>query len=226
MTITFQRVAVNTMRSMVAEAIRNAIMQGALRPGERIVERKLAAQFEASLSVIREALVELETEGFIVKRRNTATYVTQVTVDDADKVFELRAVLEPFATALAARRATADDIRELREIHDRMRDRAAANDFRGYLHEDYAWHDRVWQIADNEYVRASLARALVPFYAFFAIRCQDPTFDLMADAMEHLKILDALARNDDEAAGARVRDAMAQWRLRPSMYAARDADEG
>lgn len=225
MAITFQKVAVNTMRSVVAETIRKAIMEGELRPGERIVERELAAQFEASLSVIREALVELETEGFIVKRRNTATFVTQVTVEDAEKVFELRAVLEPFATALAARRATADDIGELGEIHDRMCDRAKCNDFRGYLREDYAWHDRLWQIADNEYVRASLARALVPFYAFFAIRCQDPAFDLTADAMEHLKILEALARNDAEAAEAHVRSAMAQWRLRPPIYAAPAPEE-
>lgn len=220
MTITFQKVAVNTMRSIVAEAIRNAIMEGGLRPSERIVERKLAAQFEASLSVIREALVELETEGFIVKRRNTATYVTEVTVEDAGKVFELRSILEPFATSLAAQRATEADISELRQIYTRMCERAAANDFRGYLREDYAWHDRVWQIADNEYVRTSLARALVPFYAFFAIRCQDPAFDLVADANAHLRILDALASHDAAAAEAHVREAMSEWRDRPAVYAA------
>ena len=61
--VTFQKVAVNTMRSIVAGGIRKAILEGALQSGERIVERKLAAQFEASLSVIREALVELEMNG-------------------------------------------------------------------------------------------------------------------------------------------------------------------
>ncbi len=104
MAITFKKVAVSTMRSMVADTIRKAIMEGGLQPGERIVERNLAAQFGASLSVIREALVELETEGFVVKRPNAATHVTQVSIADAEKVFRLRAVLEPHAVAEAAKR--------------------------------------------------------------------------------------------------------------------------
>jgi len=219
LTVTFQRVAVNTMRSIVADAIRKAITDGALRPGERIVERKLAAQFEASLSVIREALVELEMDGFIVKRRNTATYVTQVTVDEAAKVFELRAVLEPYAVAEAARRATETDVRELREILERMLDCARAGDLQGYLREDYTWHDRVWQTADNEYVRASLARALRPFFAFFAMRCPTPPFDMELDAAKHRDMIDAMERHDAGTAESIIRGAMAEWRQRPQVYA-------
>ncbi len=219
MVVTFQKVAVNTMRSIVADAIRKAIMEGALRPGERIVERKLAAQFEASLSVIREALVELEMDGFIVKRRNTATYVTQVTVEDAAKVFELRAVLEPYAIGQAALKAKPADIRDLEEIHAEMHECARQADLSGYLRVDYSWHDRVWQICDNEYIRASLARALVPFFAFFAIRCPTPPFDMVKDAEEHLKIIRALEKNDAITAEGIIRAAMSEWRTRPKVYA-------
>jgi len=217
-TTTFERVSVNTMRGMVAEAIRNAMLDGRLHPGERLVERKLAAEFGASLSVVREALVELETEGFIVKRRNTATYVTRISLEDAVKMFEMRAILEPYAMTEAARKATPADIRELREIYDRMRERARAGDFSGYLREDYRWHERAWRIADNEYVRSALARALVPFFAFFAMRCPDPAFDLMADAGEHLTIMEGLAANDTEAVEKAVRKAMSAWRTRPELY--------
>ncbi len=207
------------MRSIIADAIRKAILEGGLQPGERIVERKLAAQFNSSLSVIREALVELETDGFIVKRRNTATYVAQVTTAEAEKIFEMRAAIEPYAIAEAAKRATPADIQELREIHSRMTQRAQTGDLRAYLSEDYQFHDRIWRIADNEYVRSSLARALIPFYAFFAIRCPDPAFDMQQDAEEHLKILDALAKNDPIAAEACIKSAMPHWRERPVLYA-------
>jgi|YNPNPStandDraft_1061719.scaffolds.fasta_scaffold03174_9 DNA-binding GntR family transcriptional regulator len=219
MTATFPKVSVTTLRSIVAAEIRKAILDGRLQPGERLVERKLSSQFGASLSVIREALVELEMEGFIVKQRNTATYVTRVTLAEAERVFQFRAVLEPYAMAEAAKRATAEDLRELRELYERMRECAAAGDLRAYLRSDYEWHERAWRVAGNEYVRASLARALVPFYAFFAIRCPEPPFDLKADAEAHLPILKALAEGDPAAAEAAVRLAMRMWRTRPASYA-------
>ena len=218
MTTTFERVSVSTMRGMVAAAIRNAMLDGRLQPGERLVERKLAAEFGASLSVVREALVELETEGFIVKRRNTATFVTRISLEDAVKMFAMRGVLEPYAMSEAARKAKPEDIRDLRQIHERMCERASAGDFSGYLREDYTWHDRAWRIADNEYIRSALARALVPFFAFFAMRCPRPAFDLMEDAREHLTIMEGLAANDAEAVEKAVRKAMAEWRTRPEIY--------
>ena len=211
------------MRTLVADAIRKAVLEGQLQPGERIVERKLAAQFGASLSVIREALVELETEGFIVKRRNAATHVVQFTIEDANKMFELRAVLEPYATAQAACRATEQDIQELRQLYAELLHQAQAGDFRAYLRADYLLHDRIWQLAGNEFIRATLRRVMIPLSALFAIRCQEPAFDLLADAQEHVKILEAIERGDAYAAEAHVRSAMAQWRLRPALYAAAPA---
>ncbi len=225
MTTTFRKVAVNTMRSMVAVAIREAIRDGELQPGERLVERNLAAQFGASLSVIREALVELETEGFIVKHCNTATFVTKVTVEDAAKVFQFRAVLEPYAAALAARRANSADIDELRDIHNRMCERARSGDCPGYLREDYRWHERVWIMAGNDYIRTSLARALVPLYAFFAMRSPATTFDMTGDSLLHLRILESLERNDPASAQQTLQEAMSHWRLRPHLYAAPDGSE-
>lgn len=223
-TALFHKVEAKTLRPLIAGEMRAAILNGRLRPGERIVERSLAAQFGASLSVIREALVELEIEGFIMKRRNTASYVTRVTLEDAQKVFALRAVLEPYAIAQAAKLATPGQITELGRICERMHECARNHDTSGYLREDYAFHDFAWQMGDNEYVRSALARALVPLYAFSAIRWQEEPFDLLADAAGHLLILNALAANDAAAAEAAVRAGMAQWQTRPPSYA--DPAEG
>src|SRR6516225_9958389 len=78
----FQKLAKEklTLRGRIAEQIRDAILNGTLDEGERIVERKLAAQFGASLTVIREAIVQLEGEGFITKRPNSSTHVTTLSV--------------------------------------------------------------------------------------------------------------------------------------------------
>ncbi len=222
MPASFHKVSQSTMRAAVANTIRNAILDGELQPGERLVERKLALQFGASLSVIREALVELETEGFLVKRRNTATYVTNITAEHTAKVFELRNVLESHAVVCAAERALPSDIEDLRAIHEEMCGRAKAGDCMGYLRADLRWHERLWRIADNEYLQASLERALVPLYAFFAIRsARISSFDLTEDAVAHLSILDALEKNDAVAAEAAVKSAMQRWRMTPLIYGQR-----
>ena len=78
-------------------------MDGTLKTGERIVERKLAAQFGASLAVVREAIIQLEAEGFITKWPNTSTHVTRLSLAETEKIFAVRKVLEGFAVEEAAR---------------------------------------------------------------------------------------------------------------------------
>ncbi|MBI1788074.1 MAG: GntR family transcriptional regulator, partial [Acidobacteria bacterium] len=75
MPLTFEKLPNNTLRGRIAEKIREAILDGTLEEGERLVERKLAQEFGASLTAVREALVELETDGFIAKLPNSATHV-------------------------------------------------------------------------------------------------------------------------------------------------------
>ena len=76
----FEKLPSNTLRGRIAERIREAILDGSLPAGQRIVERRLAEQFGASLTAVREALIELESEGFIAKRPNSTTHVTQLSL--------------------------------------------------------------------------------------------------------------------------------------------------
>jgi len=91
-----------SLRGRIAETLREAILNGTLEEGQRLVERSLAAQLGASLTAVREALIELEMEGFIQKRRNASTYVTKLTLEDAEKIFAVRSALEAYAVEQAA----------------------------------------------------------------------------------------------------------------------------
>src|SRR5215472_16778424 len=93
----FERLSRSTLREQIVEKMKTAILTGALREGDRLVERHLAAKFETSLTAVREALIELETEGFVSKKTNAATYVTKLSLEAADKIFAVRKVLETFA---------------------------------------------------------------------------------------------------------------------------------
>jgi len=71
-----KKVSTSTLRQRTAERVRDAILDGSLPPGEKLVERELASQLVCSQATVREALVQLEAEGFITKTPNSATFVT------------------------------------------------------------------------------------------------------------------------------------------------------
>jgi DNA-binding GntR family transcriptional regulator len=212
MAVVFEKLMAQTLRGQIAHRIRRAILSGSLKPGERLVERKLASQFGASLTAVREALIELETEGFITKRPNAFTYVTQLSIVEIEKVFALRKVLETYAIQEAARLATAESIAELEVNYLQMVDSARRHDLRAYIHEDLLWHESIWRMADNEFLTAALGRIIVPLFTFTSIRFYGgSSFDLLADALSHMPLLEAIKARNPAAAGAAALSAMEGW---------------
>jgi GntR family transcriptional repressor for pyruvate dehydrogenase complex len=108
------------------------IRQGALKHGDRLPsERELSEQFKVSRSSVREAIRALELQGLVVSRRGSGTFISTESLDSVldlvaanlntgeamlQDVFEMRHLMEPHIAALAAQRATADEVRRMQEI--------------------------------------------------------------------------------------------------------------
>src|SRR5216684_6831111 len=105
------------VRHQIAEKIRESILDGSLLPGERLVERKLAETLGTNQSAIREALIQLELEGHISKKPNSATFVTNLSQRDLENTMSVRRILEGFAAEEAARQSTRADIECLEELY-------------------------------------------------------------------------------------------------------------
>src|SRR5687767_6427665 len=80
-----------------AQALRDAILVGQLRPGDRIVENHWAATLGVGQPTIREALRELEYQGMLVKHPNRGTFVAQLSVEDYRQLIDVRMPLEKMA---------------------------------------------------------------------------------------------------------------------------------
>src|SRR6185369_8364345 len=132
-------------RHQVAEKIRESILDGSLVPGERLVERKLAETLGTSQSAIREALIQLELEGHVTKKVNSATYVTHFSQRDLENTLAVRRALEGFAVEEAARLATPADVQRLEELLQQSHTAARAKDFQKYIRGDLSWHIAVWE---------------------------------------------------------------------------------
>src|SRR3990170_420507 len=98
------------LREEVYDALRRAIVQGELSPGNRVVETELAGRLGISRTPVREALRKLEAEGFLSKGPGSSLLVSAMSPEEVEETFRIRAVLEGLAAHLAAERATPEGI--------------------------------------------------------------------------------------------------------------------
>lgn len=99
-----------TVQAQTVAKLRDAILTGVFRPGERLVEGHLCEQMGVSRTSIREALRRLEAERLITIVPNRGPSVTEIDWDQARQIYDVRALLEPEAAALFAARATPADV--------------------------------------------------------------------------------------------------------------------
>ena len=208
----FARIAAPPLRDRIAEILRKAILNGSLPEGSRIVERQLASQFEISLTAVREALIRLEAEGFVVKKPNASTYVTKLSLELSEKIFKIRRVLETYAVEEAARNATTEQIQQLEKAYWEMVDAARNNNPESFILHDYAFHELIWSMTGNEYIPAALQRITPPVFAFAAMRmAKGNAFDLLQDARSHMPLLDAIKSKHAEKARSAFLTALDGW---------------
>ena len=106
--VTSNTLPYKALRDAAVLRIREAILQGRLKPGQRILEADMAQELGISRAPIREAIRQLESEGLVVSRAHRGTYVTTLSSQDAREIFSLRAALEGLAIMLVAQSRNAE----------------------------------------------------------------------------------------------------------------------
>ena len=104
------------LRDVVFENLREAILEGKLEPGQRIMEVQLAEQLGVSRTPVREAIRKLELEGLVVMLPRKGAYVADMSLKDIIDVLEIRSSLEGLAAYLAADRITEEGVERLKAI--------------------------------------------------------------------------------------------------------------
>jgi DNA-binding GntR family transcriptional regulator len=212
--MTFQPMGGSNLKSRVLQEIRDAITEGRLSPGEKIVERKLAQSLRTSLTTVREALIHLEVEGFITKVANTRSFVTQFSWEQTRRLFQVRKWLEQRAVELAAVNGTKADQAELKAQLNRVLEASRANRYLDYLKQDLKLHEIIWKMSGNEFLDQALRRIVMPLYALTICQIRsEETFSLEQDALSHKPIVEAILAQDDEAAVIAFLAGIREWEL-------------
>lgn len=138
------------LRELVLEAIREAIINGNLKPRERLMEIQMAEELGVSRTPIREALRKLELEGFIVMVPRKGAYVADISTKDIADVFEIRASLEGLAAALAAERVTEEELEFMERCLVIKAEAIATADFEKLVDIDTKFHEAIYKASRNE----------------------------------------------------------------------------
>lgn len=137
------------VRERVLATLRQDIIAGRLRPGDRLVERELAERFGVSRVPVREAIRALVAEGFVLFESARRTVVRRLTPADVKELFELREALEVYAAGLAASRATPQALAELRQLLDSAAEATKSDDAEAITDVNTRFHDRILALAGN-----------------------------------------------------------------------------
>lgn len=188
-------------------AIRERIVSGDYPPASRITEQEISDTVGVSRTPAREALRQLQAEGFVRVVPYQGAVVAEWTAEDVDDIFELRAMLEPYGASRAASRITVAGIAELRQLaveqHSESRHRRS-----GYLQRigslNSRFHHTLHQFAGSSRLNATLSLLvetplILQFFAHYRHE------DLVRSARHHLEIVDALEARDGDWAAAVMR---------------------
>jgi DNA-binding GntR family transcriptional regulator len=134
----------------VAEALRERIFSGALKPGDWVDELALTEEFGISRTPLREAIKVLAAEGLITMKLRRGAYVTEVDEQELSEIYHLMALLESDAAATVALKASKAELVELEKLHQRLED-SAGQDVASFFAANEAFHMRLLALAKNRW---------------------------------------------------------------------------
>jgi DNA-binding GntR family transcriptional regulator len=199
-------------KDQVVAAIKEAILSGTIQPGDQIVESKIAQQLGAGIPLVREALIELEYQGYVQKTPYKGTTVTKLNPKDIEKIFRLRVELEPLAIEWAKEQMTEADIAELRTMIEKMERAAKELNLNQFYENDLAFHRKIWALSDNPYLADALERIVVPLFAFFVMKTTRQRESYIESAALHAKLVEAMPKTSASGLRKLMRESLAGWR--------------
>lgn len=219
---TKELVRTGTTVDEMVRAIADRIVVGALRPGDKLDEISLAADFSVSRTPVREALGQLSAMGLVERRPNRGAIVAVVTQEHLFSMFEGMAELEAICARFSAERMTAEERRILERAHHASASLVHAGAEEDYEAYNVEFHTRLYRGAHSKHVcelATSTRSRLAPFR-----RAQFRLAGRLAKSWdEHDLIVNAILRGDSESAGQAAKAHVAIVSEASAVFASEDA---
>ena len=184
-----------SLTAVVLQELERQILSGNLGPGEPVNEKAFAERNSVSRGPIREACRKLEQAGLVTIIPNRGVFVRKLQAKDAIEICDIRAVLSGYAGRILAETVTRSQMADLTEMVERMEKDAKLRNVEGFYAINSAFHQAIFDFADNQRLREMYAAINKELY-LFRWRAMLVSPDLEKSNREHQEILKALAERD------------------------------
>jgi len=164
----------STLRLRTQDILRNAILDGELAAGQKLVERELCDLTGASRSILREALVKLEASGLIENQSYRGYRVTKLSAHKIHEIFELRGILETQAAELFTERASEAEINDLEKALTDLEQCLLAFDLESMRSVKERYYDVLFTGCRNDEIRQALSNVINRVYYLRSQSMSDP----------------------------------------------------
>ena len=187
------------LRDVVFNTLRQAILKGELKPGERLMEIALAERLGVSRTPIREAMRKLEQEGLVVMIPRRGAQVANITEKDLNDVLEVRIALENVAIEKACARMTEEEMRRLWLAAKEFEHTIAEGNLVKLAEADVAFHEVIYQASDNKRLIQVLNNMREQIYRYRVeyLKREEAYPQLIA---EHAAIIEYISKGEKKAA--------------------------
>jgi DNA-binding GntR family transcriptional regulator len=204
--INLDRAEIQSLREKLVTTIRDAIIEGKIKPNERLTEENVSMMLGVSRTPLREAFLQLESEGFVKVTPRRGAVVAELSEKDAEEIYLIKSALEGLAAGLAASRITLSVIDQLTQINTQMKTHISAKkkDTRMLLDLNAKFHSLLNGICGNEklYQLIDILRKQSLRYNYIYVTGLS---HLELSVQDHDQIIEALKRKDATAAEAIVK---------------------
>ena len=186
------------LRDVVFNTLREAILRGDLRPGERLMELQLAAKLGVSRTPIREAIRMLEQEGLAVTTPRKGAEVAGMTLKDMEDVLEIREALDDLAVRIACDKINDEQLKYLTAVKDEFEQSTKTGDVKQIAQADVNFHDVIYEATVNPKLVTLLSNLREQVYRYRVEYIKDPNNYPILIA-EHEAIVEGLRQRDKKA---------------------------
>lgn len=191
----------HSLATLVQQELERAILAGDILPGDKLNEAGVAGELNVSRGPVREAFRALQQAGLVRTEKNRGVFVREVSLGEVDEIYEVRAGLDQLIGRLAAERATAADVAELRDLVARMREAAASFSVADYYPLNIRFHDLMAGITGNGTLVATYRRLVNELHLYRRQTLARGHNAFPASTSEHAAVVEAVAERDPELAG-------------------------
>lgn len=195
-----------TLKTQVYDYLKEQIIMGALKPGERLIEEKISEELQVSRSPIREAIRMLEKDGLLHVNASGGVTVVKPTIQDYQQLFECRVEMEPLAAFYAAMRRSSEQLKSIRASLLQMGKITENNNIKKVHDANVNFHEAIVISSGNQFLVSMISqlRGVNSFYRKSIL--EENPYHAEHVIHEHQQIFQAIVDQDADTAKRLMRD--------------------